>query len=97
MEKNYKTEEFKNINLKQKRFFRGFIKPWSRAFKNLWQKVAKADGKVGGAWSWDYKTYIYRYFNSFSKLTRSSRKSKKLYDQEKDSFANLMTICEKII
>ena len=46
--KNYKTEEFKNINLKQKEIFRGdLLNHEAGLLVALMAKVAKADGKVG--------------------------------------------------
>jgi hypothetical protein len=45
--KNYKTEEFKNINLKQKDRFRGdLLNHEAGLLVALMAKVAKADGKV---------------------------------------------------
>ena len=46
--KNYKTEEFKNINLTKKEVFRGdILNHEAGLLVALLSKVAKADGKVG--------------------------------------------------
>mgnify|MGYP003590870573 CR=1 FL=1 len=95
--KNYKTEEFKNINLKQKEIFRGdLLNHEAGLLVALMAKVAKADGKVGELEAEIIKHTFTDISTHFQNSQEVRENLKKLYDQEKDSFANLMTICERL-
>ena len=95
--KNYKTEEFKNINLKQKEIFRGdLLNHEAGLLVALMAKVAKADGKVGELEAEIIKHTFTDISTHFQNSQEVRENLKKLYEQEKDSFANLMTICERL-
>ncbi|WP_066408449.1 TerB family tellurite resistance protein [Aliarcobacter skirrowii] len=95
--KNYKTEEFKNINLNQKEIFRGdLLNHEAGLLVALMAKVAKADGKVG-----ELEAEILKHtFTDISTHFENSQEVrdglKKLYDSEKDNFQNLITICNRL-
>jgi len=95
--KNYKTEEFKNINLNQKEIFRGdLLNHEAGLLVSLMAKVAKADGKVG-----ELEAEILKHtFTDISTHFENSQEVrdglKKLYDSEKDNFQNLITICNRL-
>ena len=95
--KNYKTEEFKNINLNQKEIFRGdLLNHEAGLLVALMAKVAKADGKVG-----ELEAEILKHtFTDISTHFENSQEVrdglKKLYDNEKESFQNLITICNRL-
>ena len=92
-----KTEEFKNINLKQKEIFRGdLLNHEAGLLVALMAKVAKADGKVGELEAEIIKHTFTDISTHFQNSQEVRENLKKLYDQEKDSFANLMTICERL-
>ena len=95
--KNYKTEEFKNINLKRKERFDGdLLNHEAGLLIALMAKVAKADGKVC-----ELEAEILKHtFNDISSHFENSEeireKLKTLYANEKQSFDNMMIICEKL-
>ncbi|MEN5386626.1 TerB family tellurite resistance protein [Aliarcobacter skirrowii] len=95
--KNYKTEEFKNINLNQKEIFRGdLLNHEAGLLVALMAKVAKADGKVG-----ELEAEILKHtFTDISTHFENSQEVrdglKKLYDNEKENFQNLITICNRL-
>lgn len=95
--KNYKTEEFKNINLNQKEIFRGdLLNHEAGLLVSLMAKVAKADGKVGELEAEILKhtfTDISTYFENSQEVRDGL---KKLYDSEKENFQNLITICNRL-
>ena len=95
--KNYKTEEFKNINLKRKDRFDGdLLSHEAGLLVALMAKVAKADGKVC-----ELEAELLKHtFNDISSHFENSEeirdKLKALYAKEKQSFDNMIIICEKL-
>jgi len=95
--KNYKTEEFKNINLKVKEVFSGdLLNHEAGLLIALMSKVAKADGKVSELEAELLKhtfTDISSHFRNFDEVRE---KLKNLYQKEKDDFSNLFIICDRL-
>lgn len=95
--RNYKTEEFKNINLKRKDKFEGdLLNHEAGLLIALMAKVAKADGKVC-----ELEAELLKHtFNDISSHFENSEeirdKLKLLYAKEKQSFDNMISICEKL-
>lgn len=95
--KNYKTEEFQNINLKGKDRFEGdLLNHEAGLLVALMAKVAKADGKVC-----ELEAELLKHtFNDISMHFENSEeireKLKILYEEEKQSFDNMIVICEKL-
>jgi DnaJ like chaperone protein len=95
--KNYKTEEFKNINLKRKDKFEGdLLNHEAGLLVALMAKVAKADGKIC-----ELEAELLKHtFNDISSHFENSEeirdKLKSLYAKEKQSFDNMINICEKL-
>jgi len=95
--KNYKTEEFRNINLKVKEIFKGdLLNHEAGLLIALMSKVAKADGKVSELEAEILKhtfTDISSHFQNFDEIRE---KLKNLYQKEKDNFSNLFIICDRL-
>ena len=95
--RNYKTEQFKNINLKVKEKFEGdLLNHEAGLLVALMAKVAKADGKVCELEAELLKhtfTDISRHFENADEM-RDELKS--LYVQQKESFDNTLEICQKL-
>ena len=95
--KNYKTEEFKNINLKRKDKFEGdLLNHEAGLLVALMAKVAKADGKIC-----ELEAELLKHtFNDISSHFENSEdireKLKNLYEKEKQSFDNMIDICQKL-
>ena len=95
--KNYKTEEFKNINLKTKDRFEGdLLHHEAGLLVALMAKVSKADGKVC-----ELEVEVLKHtFNDISSHFENSdeirEKLKNLYEKQKQSFDNLIDICNKL-
>ncbi|WP_198304454.1 TerB family tellurite resistance protein [Arcobacter vandammei] len=95
--KNYKTEEFKNINLKRKEFFRGDILNHEAGLLiALLAKVAKADGRVGELEAELIKHTFTDISSHFENSDEVRGRLKELYNNEKDNFSNLLIICERL-
>ncbi|AXK48918.1 molecular chaperone DjlA [Aliarcobacter trophiarum LMG 25534] len=95
--KNYKTEEFKNINLNKKEFFRGdLLGHEAGLLVALMSKVAKADGKVGELEAELIKHTLNDISSHFENNEELREKLKNLYNQEKENFSNLITICDRL-
>ena len=95
--KNYKTEEFKNINLKRKERFDGdLLNHEAGLLIALMAKVAKADGKVCELEAEILKHTFNDISSHFENHEEIREKLKVLYDKEKQSFDNMMIICEKL-
>ena len=96
--RNYKTEKFKNINLKQKEIFEGdLLNHEAGLLVALMAKVAKADGQVC-----ELEAEILKHtFNDISSHFQNSEeireKLKVLYEEEKKSFDNTITVCERLL
>ena len=95
--KNYKTEEFKNINLKRKDRFEGdLLNHEAGLLVALMAKVAKADGKVCELEAELLKHTFTDISSHFENSEEIKEKLKALYAKEKQSFDNMIIICEKL-
>ncbi|MDY3201480.1 MAG: TerB family tellurite resistance protein [Arcobacter sp.] len=95
--KNYKTEEFKNINLKRKEIFEGdLLHHEAGLLVALMAKVAKADGKVSELEAELLKHTFNDISSHFENFEEVRTKLKNLYETEKQSFDNLIVISEKL-
>ena len=95
--KNYKTEEFKNINLKRKERFDGdLLNHEAGLLVALMAKVAKADGKVCELEAEILKHTFNDISSHFENHEEIKEKLKVLYASEKQSFDNMILICEKL-
>ena len=95
--KNYKTEEFKNINLKRKDRFEGdLLNHEAGLLVALMAKVAKADGKVCELEAELLKHTFTDISSHFENNEEIKEKLKALYTKEKQSFDNMIIICEKL-
>jgi DnaJ like chaperone protein len=95
--KNYKTEEFKNINLKRKDKFEGdLLHHEAGLLVALMAKVAKADGKVCELEAELLKHTFNDISSHFENSEEIREKLKILYAKEKESFDNMIVICEKL-
>jgi DnaJ like chaperone protein len=94
--KNYKTEEFQNINLKKKEKFEGDLKNHEAGILvSLMAKVAKADGKVCELEAELIKNTLTDISIHFENQEEIREKLKDIYNEEKKSFDNTVTLCEK--
>ena len=95
--RNYKTEEFKNINLKRKDKFEGdLLNHEAGLLVALMAKVAKADGKVCELEAELLKHTFNDISSHFENSDEIRDKLKSLYAKEKQSFDNMINICEKL-
>ena len=95
--KNYKTEEFKNINLKRKERFDGdLLNHEAGLLVALMAKVAKADGNVCELEAEILKHTFNDISSHFENHEEIKEKLKVLYASEKQSFDNMILICEKL-
>lgn len=95
--KNYKTEEFKNINLKAKDRFEGdLLHHEAGLLVALMAKVSKADGKVCELEAEVLKHTFNDISSHFENAEEIREKLKVLYEKEKHSFDNLIDICNKL-
>ena len=95
--KNYKTEEFKNINLKRKDRFDGdLLHHEAGLLVALMAKVSKADGKVCELEAEVLKHTFNDISSHFENAEEIREKLKVLYENEKHSFDNLIDICNKL-
>lgn len=95
--RNYKTEEFKNINLKRKDRFEGDLSNHEAGLLvSLMAKVAKADGRVCELEAELLKHTFNDIANHFENSDEIREKLKALYSKEKESFDNMIIICEKL-
>ena len=95
--KNYKTEEFKNINLKTKDRFEGdLLHHEAGLLVALMAKVSKADGKVCELEAEVLKHTFNDISSHFENHEEIREKLKALYENEKHSFDNLIDICNKL-
>lgn len=95
--KNYKTEKFKNINLKIKEKFEGdLLHHEAGLLVALMAKVAKADGKVCELEAELLKHTLNDISRHFENSEEVRDKLKALYIEQKLSFNNTIEICEKL-
>ena len=95
--KNYKTEEFKNINLKTKDRFEGdLLHHEAGLLVALMAKVSKADGKVCELEAEVLKHTFNDISSHFENSDEIREKLKNLYEKQKQSFDNLIDICNKL-
>ena len=95
--KNYKTEEFKNINLKVKENFDGDLMNHEAGLLiALMAKVAKADGKVCELEAELLKHTFNDISSHFENNEEVREQLKVLYKKEKESFDNTLDICQKL-
>lgn len=95
--KNYKTEQFKNINLKRKEFFSGdILNHEAGLLVALLAKVAKADGKVGELEAELIKHTLNDISSHFENSEEVRGRLKELYNNEKDNFSNLLILCDRL-
>ena len=95
--KNYKTEEFKNINLKTKDRFDGdLLHHEAGLLVALMAKVSKADGKVCELEAEVLKHTFTDISSHFENADEVREKLKNLYEMEKHSFDNLIDICNRL-
>lgn len=95
--KNYKTEKFKNINLKFKENFDGdLLNHEAGLLIALMAKVAKADGKVCELEAELLKHTFNDISSHFENNEEIREKLKVLYKEEKESFDNTLEICQRL-
>ena len=95
--KNYKTEEFRNINLKTKDRFNGdLLHHEAGLLVALMAKVSKADGKVCELEAEVLKHTFNDISSHFENSDEIREKLKNLYEKQKQSFDNLIDICNKL-
>ena len=95
--RNYKTEEFRNINLKTKDRFNGdLLHHEAGLLVALMAKVSKADGKVCELEAEVLKHTFTDISSHFQNSDEIREKLKVLYETEKNSFDNLIDICNKL-
>lgn len=96
--RNYKTEKFQNINLKQKERFEGdLLNHEAGLLVALMAKVAKADGQVCELEAEILKHTFYDISSHFENRDEIKDKLKVLYEEEKKSFDNTIKICERLL
>ena len=95
--RNYKTEKFKNINLKVKEKFDGDLMTHEAGLLvALMAKVAKADGKVCELEAELLKHTLNDISRHFENQEEMRDRLKELYTEQKKSFENTIEICEKL-
>lgn len=95
--KNYKTEKFKNINLKYKEKFEGdLLQHEAGLLVALMAKVAKADGKVCELEAELLKHTLSDISRHFENADEMRDRLRELYSKQKESFDNTIEICEKL-
>ncbi len=95
--KNYKTEEFKNINLKTKEIFQGdLLHHEAGLLVALMAKVSKADGQVCELEAEVLRHTFTDISSHFQNADEVRENLKKLYEVEKNSFDNLIDICNRL-
>ncbi len=95
--KNYKTEEFKNINLRTKEIFQGdLLHHEAGLLVALMAKVSKADGQVCELEAEVLKHTFTDISSHFQNADEVRENLKKLYEVEKNSFDNLIDICNRL-
>ena len=95
--RNYKTEEFRNINLKTKDRFNGdLLHHEAGLLVALMAKVSKADGKVCELEAEVLKHTFNDISSHFENSDEIREKLKNLYEKQKQSFDNLIDICNKL-
>ena len=91
--KNYKTEEFKNINLKKKDRFEGdLLHHEAGLLVALMAKVSKADGKISELEAEVLKHTFTDISSHFENHEEIREKLKTIYENEKENFNNLIDI-----
>lgn len=95
--KNYKTEEFVNINLKRKDRFEGdLLHHEAGLLVALMAKVSKADGKVSELEAEVLKHTFTDISSHFENQEEIREKLKIIYENEKENFNNLIDISNKL-
>ena len=95
--KNYKTQEFVNINLKTKDRYDGdLLHHEAGLLVALMAKVSKADGQVCELEAEVLKHTFFDISSHFQNAEEIRAKLKIVYENEKNSFDNLIDICDKL-
>ena len=95
--KNYKTEEFVNINLKRKDRFEGdLLHHEAGLLVALMAKVSKADGKISELEAEVLKHTFTDISSHFENHEEIREKLKTIYEKEKENFNNLIDISNKL-
>ncbi|QKF82199.1 TerB family tellurite resistance protein [Halarcobacter ebronensis] len=95
--RNYKTEKFENIKLDIKERFNGDLMNHEAGLLiALMAKVAKADGQVSELEAEMLKHTFTDISSHFENSSEIREKLKEIYEKEKNSFDNTISICEKL-
>lgn len=96
--RNYKTEKFQNINLKEKEKFEGDLYNHEAGLLvALMAKVSKADGQVCELEAELLKHTFNDISSHFKNNDEIREKLKIIYNKEKESFDNTIQICENLL
>jgi len=96
--RNYKTEKFQNINLKEKEKFEGDLYNHEAGLLvALMAKVSKADGQVCELEAELLKHTFNDISSHFQNNEEIREKLKTIYNKEKESFDNTVGICENLL
>lgn len=96
--RNYRTEDYKHIDLNKKQKLEGNIADHEAGLLvALMAKVAKADGQVCELEAQVLKHTFTDISNHFDNASDVREQLKQLYSKEKESFDNTIEVCEKYL